>query len=241
MIPLIRPALDPATILAASNKQALVVPSTTVVARKTWRSARSLRATLKENLERAAFKAAFCMYCYESRGTDVDHFKPIDCDPGRTFDWNNHVLACGYCNQQAKREIFPLDQAGNDLLLDPFKDDSGHHLALGTSGKLYHLSDQGEATLNVLGLNARIELVESRRISHASAVEILALAGSEERRLTAFEWDKLGNLAVVDALHYLIHDVASGRFERLVADTDLAASVSRSVDEVVSLFPKCSF
>ena len=62
---------------------------------------------------------AFCMYCYESRGTDVDHFVLIARDPMLTFEWNNHILACGYCNQQAKREIFPTDRSGHPLRLDP--------------------------------------------------------------------------------------------------------------------------
>lgn len=44
-------------------------------------------------------RPAFCMYCYESRGTDVDHFVPIARDPAQAFEWTNHILACGYCNQ----------------------------------------------------------------------------------------------------------------------------------------------
>lgn len=34
------------------------------------------------------------MYCYESRGTDVDHFVPIARDPMLTFEWTNHILPC---------------------------------------------------------------------------------------------------------------------------------------------------
>ncbi|WP_258947019.1 HNH endonuclease [Lentzea californiensis] len=97
-----------------------------------------------------------CMYCGESRGTDVDHFEPIVRNPLRTFDWLNHLLACSSCNSHQKGKQFPVDEDGSPLLIDPTAEDPFDHLLLALSIGVYSpLTTKGESTIKVLGLNER--------------------------------------------------------------------------------------
>ncbi|MEU3650739.1 HNH endonuclease [Lentzea sp. NPDC034063] len=97
-----------------------------------------------------------CMYCGESRGTDIDHFEPIARNPLRTFDWLNHLLACSTCNSHQKRDQFPVDDVGDPLLIDPTAEDPFDHLLLTLSIGVYSpLTPKGQATIDVCGLNDR--------------------------------------------------------------------------------------
>ncbi|QMU74236.1 hypothetical protein GXP74_34325 [Streptacidiphilus sp. P02-A3a] len=71
-----------------------------------------------------------CMYCGDSEGTDIDHFRPIASDPLGTFRWTNHLLACSHCNSNMKRDRYPRDSSGACLLVDPCVDDPHEHLEL---------------------------------------------------------------------------------------------------------------
>jgi hypothetical protein len=87
------------------------------------------------------------MYCSDQFGTDVDHYEPLSEAPLRTFDWWNHILACGPCNSSNKRGDFPTNQAGEPLFLDPTTDDPWDHLRLSVSTGLYiGLTDRGSFT-----------------------------------------------------------------------------------------------
>lgn len=63
-----------------------------------------------------------CMYCEDSRGTDVEHFWPKTRYPERVFQWINLLLICAACNR-SKGGRFPLDSAALPLLIDPTADD----------------------------------------------------------------------------------------------------------------------
>jgi hypothetical protein len=127
------------------------------------------------------------MYCDDSRGTDIDHFEPLDRAPLRAFEWPNHLLACSYCNSNAKREQYPVDRVtGACLLVDPTADDPADHLELLLSTGAYAAvanSAKGEATIEVFGLN-RPELVKGRQDAFVKARSILRdwhhLCGREE-------------------------------------------------------------
>ncbi len=69
-------------------------------------------------LRRMAGKRERCMYCEDSRGTDIEHFWPKRRYPGRAFRWLNLLWACAGCNR-AKGARFPRDAAGDPLLIDP--------------------------------------------------------------------------------------------------------------------------
>ena len=106
-----------------------------------------------------------CMYCGSDSATDIDHFEPRARNPLRTFEWLNHLLACGTCNSNQKRDRFPTDNDGRPLLINPTVDDPFQHMTLSLSADVYYpLSAKGTATIEVCGLNRRL-LVDGRRRS----------------------------------------------------------------------------
>ena len=88
MIPIVRQPLPGKISARLGDRTARIAGSATPqqTARVTWRSARDIRIELKSRLMVMCARPAFCMYCYESRGTDVDHFVPIARDPMLTFE-----------------------------------------------------------------------------------------------------------------------------------------------------------
>jgi len=109
------------------------------VARK-WKQARQTK-TVGEGvfgvLRNMAGRRERCMYCEDSRGTDIDHFWPKSVYPERTFDWPNMLLSCSGC-QRAKGDRFPLDKDGEPELIDPTAEDPWGHL--------YYVSQTGVVT-----------------------------------------------------------------------------------------------
>jgi hypothetical protein len=104
------------------------------------------------------------MYCDDNRGTDIDHFQPLENAPLRAFEWPNHLLACSWCNSNAKRSLYPVDANGVCLLVDPSAEDPAGHLRLLLKSGLYEPVDssaKGRETIRVFGLN-RYELVKGR-------------------------------------------------------------------------------
>lgn len=103
-----------------------------------------------------------CMYCEDSAGTDIEHYRPKATFPTFSFTWTNYLLACSHCNSNEKRNQFPVDEGGKPLLIDPSVDDSLEHLALVPHlGEFTSRTDQGRASIDVYGLN-RPELVQGR-------------------------------------------------------------------------------
>ncbi len=94
------------------------------------------------------------MYCEDSEGTDIDHFHPKSAFPARAFDWTNYLLGCSRCNSNFKRNQFPVDPAGNPLLIDPTRDDPTVHLLLvPDTGDFVPLTPKGVESIRVFGLD----------------------------------------------------------------------------------------
>ena len=114
-----------------------------------------IRAALKSmatGLER-------CMYCEDSAGTDIEHFRPKSTYPEHAFSWDNYLLACSACNSNHKRSQFPLDGSGAPLLIDPTVEDPREHLVLSPKTGKYEArtragqaSPKGEKSIEVFGL-----------------------------------------------------------------------------------------
>jgi uncharacterized protein (TIGR02646 family) len=105
-----------------------------------------------------------CMYCEDSKGIAVEHFRPKKDYPLQAFVWLNYLLACTECNSNYKRTQFPLDGLGNPLLLDPSDpaDDPLDHLAFSPSTGLFEpQTDKGRASCQVYGLD-RGDLARAR-------------------------------------------------------------------------------
>lgn len=101
------------------------------LARREWKAFRQSAAAgpLIEELHRMAGGRNRCFYCSDSRGTDVDHFKPIGIDTSRTFTWPNHLWICTECNRH-KGGQYPTAQNGMALLIDPSAEDPWASLIL---------------------------------------------------------------------------------------------------------------
>lgn len=241
MIPVHRAPLPPRLDNLLQRRTLQLGPSPRPAAvRASWKGADTVRRRLKEQLERTAFRPAFCMYCQESRGTDIDHYRPVVLAPHLAFVWTNHLLACAYCNQQAKRDDFPMTASGEALLLDPTVDDSGLHLAMSHAGHLIPLTDRGEATVRVLRLNNRPEITVARERALRHIERQLRRARDLRTRLTGEEVNSFRHLSLIDALHFFTHAVARGDVFKLPQTSDLADYAADQLPTLRQLFPQCT-
>lgn len=98
-------------------------------ARSTWENARPTKAMglVEGTLKGMVGKRARCMYCEDSRGTDIDHFWPMSRYRDRTFVWENLLWSCTDCNRH-KLARFVVDEHGLPLLIDPTADDPWDYL-----------------------------------------------------------------------------------------------------------------
>lgn len=120
-------------------------------ARASWRNSGGTRSALTRRLRNMAQGREACMYCSDGEGASVDHYRPIDSAPMKTWVWDNHILACSICNSHNKRESFPLSSAREPLFLDPTKDDPFEHLLLSPStGKYAGITERGRFTAETL-------------------------------------------------------------------------------------------
>ena len=56
-------------------------------------------AHVRDRLAVMCSGARRCGYCEDSAGDEVEHIRPKDLYPERTFVWENYLLACGQCNR----------------------------------------------------------------------------------------------------------------------------------------------
>jgi uncharacterized protein (TIGR02646 family) len=71
-----------------------------------------IKATLKE----MCVAVEICVYCENNEATDIEHIYPKKLYPGKAFNWENYVLACGKCNSHHKSDkfrIFPLKNSAD--------------------------------------------------------------------------------------------------------------------------------
>jgi len=198
VIPIVRINLDDelASRLDARTAQLAQANAGTATARAAWRTAREEKRGIRDHLIRMAPGVQRCMYCGDSLGTDIDHFQPIREFPGGTFLWRNHLLACSYCNSNAKRDQFPRDADGTPLLIDPTRDDPANHLRLILRTGVYRaLTPGGEETIRVFGLN-RGDLRRGRELAFAT------------RRAVLCEADALLALGRTDEAAWYLHALA---------------------------------
>src|SRR5215469_9075852 len=164
------------------------VPRQPAEARAIWRRASvrtAVRIPISEVLRQMAAGREHCMYCGDNQGTDVDHYEPIARNPLRAFDWLNHVLACSFCNSQAKRDRFPVDDGGKPLLIDPCTEDPFEHLLLTLSLGVYTaLTEKGSSTIEICGLNRALLVrgrVQARRVVELCLAEWGAAQAAADR------------------------------------------------------------
>ncbi len=83
-----------------------------------------LGTAARRNVEAAldAYTRGKCAYCENIAAKDIEHFYPKTTYPDRMFSWGNFLRGCKNCNN-VKVAHFPLDSAGDRLLIDPCDDE----------------------------------------------------------------------------------------------------------------------
>ena len=91
-------------------------------ANKEWGSARQTKnmGDILSALRQTMGKRERCMYCLDSHGSDIEHFRPKSNYPKRMFRWRNLLLCCTECGR-FKGSQFPLN-GKRPLLIDPSKE-----------------------------------------------------------------------------------------------------------------------
>ncbi|MGW7244280.1 hypothetical protein [Streptomyces sp. NPDC054804] len=164
MIPLQRVALSERaqSLLTRWTQRVEDAGATAAAAREKWDAAAAPKKHVRTALESMARGAVRCMYCDDNRGTDIDHFEPLERAPLRAFVWVNHLLACSFCNSNVKHRQYPVSAEGECLLVDPTAEDPAAHLVLLLTVGIYDpVSPKGTETIRVFGLN-RPDLVKGR-------------------------------------------------------------------------------
>ena len=129
-----------------------------------------------------------CMYCVDSDGSDIEHFRPKSVYKDHVFVWANLLLCCAPCGR-FKGKQFPLDKANQPLLIDPSLDDPWKYMDFDTeTGNLdarYDLetsaySVKGLETVRILKLNAREHLSNGYKTTYKRLTKIVnELSGTE--------------------------------------------------------------
>ena len=109
---------------SANNKRRLG----TLDIEKEWKSARQTKRlkSVLATLQKMMGVRERCMYCVDSHGSDIEHFRPKTPYPQHTFQWPNLLLCCTECGR-LKGGQFPMHQ-GRPLLIDPCSEDPWRHL-----------------------------------------------------------------------------------------------------------------
>ncbi len=105
-----------------------------------------------------------CSYCekyLDKSNYSLDTFYPKSKFPEKRFEWKNLILCCQACNT-FKGNKFPIDINGNPLLLNPFMENVDIHFFYNEQGIIFPISEKGNITIEVLGLNRR-ELIDYRK------------------------------------------------------------------------------
>lgn len=81
-----------------------------------WKSARQTKSMGKvlKTLHAMVGPRQRCMYCLDSHGSDIEHFRPKAPYPERMYQWGNLLLCCTHCGR-LKGDQFPM--AGRRALL----------------------------------------------------------------------------------------------------------------------------
>jgi HNH endonuclease len=144
-----------------------------------------------QTLTRMAGDRRRCYFCRDSRGADVDHFRPLSSYPDLTFQWHNLLLLCPECNR-VKQQQFPLDADRSPLLLDPTRDDPWAHIFLEPDTAFLapryvgdEQDERGAVTLRILSpLND--EVVVTGRLRSLNRIR-RAIAGVVDRGMAAWK------------------------------------------------------
>ncbi|MEW6038611.1 MAG: hypothetical protein AB1648_10240 [Pseudomonadota bacterium] len=129
-----------------------------------WKGARATKTMRKvlTSLQNMMGARERCMYCLDSHGSDIEHFRPKAGYSKRMFRWRNLLLCCTECGR-LKGNRFPL-QGKRPLLIDPTKEEPWRHLDFDPitgnitarfDAQINVWSPKGTATVEILQLDRR--------------------------------------------------------------------------------------
>ncbi|MEV6981636.1 hypothetical protein AB0M95_10320 [Sphaerisporangium sp. NPDC051017] len=185
-------------------------------AKKLWAALeKGVKERIQATLIRMSTGLERCMYCEDSQGTDIEHFRPKSAYPAHAFSWANYLLACTRCNSNHKRTRFPQSSTGDPLLIDPTTDDPVDHLLLSPSTGLYAgLDDKGVTTIDVCGLNR--DVCAAGRANAWTAIE--CLIPSYSRAVTDSQPRRAGK--IIDALRQYPFQSVRSMMSRIFREAD---------------------
>lgn len=110
---------------AKANKQ---LSNGSLNTEREWKSARQTEKMSKvfATLQSMMGVRQRCMYCLDSHGCDIEHFRPKSSYPKWMFKWNNLLLCCTECGR-IKGSQFPLS-GRCPMLIDPTKEEPWDYL-----------------------------------------------------------------------------------------------------------------
>jgi len=127
------------------------------IAGRHWSNKRKEIRELRKNL--LDIYGGCCCFCESANANTIDHIKPKRKYPQWTYKWDNLHLCCSQCNSnKGDRE-----DAENPIL-DPCKDSPSSHLKYSPfNGKMKEITDRGQTTINLCGLNRKgLEIARSK-------------------------------------------------------------------------------
>jgi uncharacterized protein (TIGR02646 family) len=164
----VRPTATPRLLTYLTKRQDKVTTDTaagTLDIEASWKTARKTKTVISglDLLRTAMGATARCMYCVDSEGTDIDHFRPKAAYHATCFDWLNMVLCCTPCGR-IKGEKFPMTLGGAPLLVNPLDENPWESLSFDpVTGNITTKYDpitglsspKGDATVEALRLDRR--------------------------------------------------------------------------------------
>jgi uncharacterized protein (TIGR02646 family) len=162
-----RPALPKAAQTYLNKRQTKVnadLAAGTLNIEQAWKAARQTLAmgTVLSSLRQMMGPRERCMYCVDSHGCDIEHFRPKAAYPGKAFQWANLLLCCTECGRLKGSQFPRIRQQA--LLINPATEDPWQHLDFDpTTGNItarYDLqtndwSIRGSKTVEVLQFDRR--------------------------------------------------------------------------------------
>lgn len=127
----VRPALPAATQAFLDRRQTAAdrdARKGTLNIERRWKTARQTKTMARalQVLRQMMGPRERCMYCVDSHGCDIEHFRPKSSHPTHAFQWPNLLLCCPECGR-FKGLQFPTEN-GRPLLIDPSAEDPWQHL-----------------------------------------------------------------------------------------------------------------
>jgi uncharacterized protein (TIGR02646 family) len=119
-------------------------------------------------------KSGRCMYCVDSHGCNIEHFRPKSPFPEWMFQWQNLLLCCTECGR-FKGSQFPLHDDQQPLLIDPSVEEPWDYLDFeietGSMSARFILqlndySNKGLKTVEILQLDRREGLAENYKLTY---------------------------------------------------------------------------